>query len=94
MFTAQYVSGGIATHYQELCIYSIWHYLDRYCYLSWDTWIGFLIQSRSDSVDTVIWAPDDGGRYHLNHVEQFSDINNLYIVASFWTIIGYMLRNS
>ena len=57
-------------------------------------WTGtaVLIQSRSrqvavtvsitpDTVDTVIWAPDDGWRYHPKHVEQFADINKLYIVA-------------
>ena len=27
-----------------------------------------------DTVDTVLWAPDDGWRYHPKHVEQFADI--------------------
>ena len=40
------------------------------------------------TVDTVIWAPDDGWRYHPKHVERFTDINTLYIVASCWTVIG------
>jgi len=40
-----------------------------------------------DTVDTVIGAPDDGWRYHLKHVEQFADINKLYIVVSCWIII-------
>jgi len=40
-----------------------------------------------DTVDTVIWAPDDRWRYHPKHVEQFADINKLYIVASCWIII-------
>jgi len=40
-----------------------------------------------DTVDTVIRAPDDGWRYHPKHVEQFADINELYIVASCWRII-------
>jgi len=40
-----------------------------------------------DIVDTVIWAPDDGWKYHPKHVEQFADINKLYIVASCWKII-------
>jgi len=40
-----------------------------------------------DTVDTVIWAPDDGWRYHPKHVQQFADINKLNIVASCWTII-------
>jgi len=55
------------------------------------------VQSRSrqltvllmpDAVDTVTWAPDDGWRYHPKHVERFTDINKLYIVASCRTIIG------
>jgi hypothetical protein len=40
-----------------------------------------------EAVDTVVWAPDDGWRYHPKHVEQFTDINKLYIVSSCWTII-------
>jgi hypothetical protein len=35
-----------------------------------------------DAVDTVTWAPVDGWRYHPKHVEQFTFINKLYIVAS------------
>jgi hypothetical protein len=41
-----------------------------------------------DTVDTVIWAPDDGWRYHPKYVQQFTDINKLYIVASCWIIIA------
>ena len=40
-----------------------------------------------DTVDTVLWAADDGWRYHTKHVEQFAGINKLYIVASSWIII-------
>jgi len=36
--------------------------------------------------DTVIWAPDDGWTYHPKQVEQFADINKLYIDASCWII--------
>ena len=109
------------------CIYSIWHYWDNYCYLSWTSLhvsgvisthhqelislhleylallrplllpvvnvtgssrqVAVMVSVMPDTVDTVIWAPDDGWRYHPKHVEQFADINKLYIVASFWTII-------
>jgi len=41
----------------------------------------------SDTVDTVLLTPDDGWRYHPKHVEQFTDINKLYIVTSCWIII-------
>ena len=41
-----------------------------------------------DAVDTVTWAPDGGWRYHQKHVDRFTCINKLYIVASCWKIIG------
>ena len=45
-----------------------------------------------DTIDTVIWAPEDGWRYYPKNLEQFADINKLYIVASCWVIIDtYML---
>jgi len=40
-----------------------------------------------DTVDAVVWAPDNGWRYHPKHVEQFAITNKLYIVTSFWIII-------
>jgi hypothetical protein len=40
-----------------------------------------------DTADTVIWAPDDEWSYHSKHVEQFANINKLYIIASCWAII-------
>ena len=72
------------------CIYSIWHYWDRYCYLSWASrsrQVAVTVSIMPDTVETVIWAPDDGWRYHPNNIEQFADINKPYIVASCWIII-------
>ena len=44
-----------------------------------------------DTVETVIWAPDDGWRYHPKHVEQFTDKNKLYIgcnlLENYWHIL-------
>jgi hypothetical protein len=37
-----------------------------------------------DAVDTVVYAPDDGWKYHPKHVEQFPNINKLCNVASYW----------
>jgi len=37
-----------------------------------------------DAVDTAVYAPDDGWKYHPKHVEQFPDINKLCNVASCW----------
>jgi hypothetical protein len=44
-----------------------------------------------DAVDTVACAPDDRWKYHPKHVEQFTDINKLCNVASFWIYIGKLL---
>jgi hypothetical protein len=41
-----------------------------------------------DAVNTVVYAPDDGWRYHPKHVEQFPDINQLCKVASCSIYIG------
>ena len=60
--------------------------------LSVNGWEPVPVQSRSrqvpvtvslmpDTVDTVIWAPDDEWRYHPKHAEQFTDINELFIAA-------------
>jgi hypothetical protein len=57
---------------------------------SWKVAVKVLIMP--DAVDTVTWAPDDGWRYHPKHVEQFTDINKLYIVAPHWIIIGIHSR--
>jgi hypothetical protein len=40
-----------------------------------------------DTADTVIGVPDDEWSYHSKYVEQFTNVNKLYIAASFWTII-------
>jgi len=50
--------------------------------------VAVIVLLMPDAVDTLTWAPDDGWRYHLKHVEWFTDINKLYIVASCWTFIG------
>ena len=57
----------------------------RYRHLprSWKSW---------NSRVTVICTPDDGWRYHPKHVEQFAEVNKLYIVASCWTVIDIDLR--
>jgi len=75
--TAQHVSGGIFTHHQELI--SLLPVVDM-------ARREVPVQPRSRQV-AVIRAPDDGWKYHPKHVEQFADINKLYIVASCWIII-------
>ena len=99
--TALHVSGGISTHHQELVsLYLQYPVLMRPLLLPVvNGWELVPIQSRSgqvavtvslmpDTVETMIRAPDDGWRYHPKHAEQFTDINELYIVASCWIIIA------
>ena len=42
----------------------------------------------SDDVDIVVYAPDDGWRYHPKHVERFPDTNKLCKVAYSRIYIG------
>jgi len=44
--------------------------------------------NRTVTADRVLWAPDDGWKYHPKHVEQLTDINKRYTVASCWIIIA------
>jgi hypothetical protein len=45
-----------------------------------------------DTADTVIWTPDDEWSYHSEHVEQFTNINKLCIVAYCRKIIDIDFR--
>jgi hypothetical protein len=74
-------------------IYSIWYFSHLYCYLplSWKSWNRFECAvggvrhpQHTQTVDTVVCAPDDGWKYHPKHVEQFPDINKLCNVSSCW----------
>jgi hypothetical protein len=40
------------------------------------------VEQIPDAVDTVVYAPDDGWKYHPKHVEQFPGINKACNVAS------------
>jgi hypothetical protein len=44
-----------------------------------------------DAVDTDVFAPDDGWKFHPKHVERFPDINKLCNVASCWIYTGILL---
>jgi len=86
---ALHVPGGISTHHQgsHHCIYSVWHYWGTIPIQPRSWQVAVTVSIMPVTVDTVIWAPDNGCRYHPKHVEQFADINKLHIVASFWIII-------
>jgi hypothetical protein len=61
----------------------IWGTVAAFGALSWNC--------RQFAVDTVLFAPDDGWKYHTKHVEHFPDINKLCNVAHFWICIGILL---
>ena len=46
------------------------------------------------TVDTALWAPDGGRKYHPKHVEPFTDINILYIFVSCWIFISIIEHKS
>jgi len=96
--TALHVSGGIFTHHQDLiALYLQYLALMRPLLVPVMNVTGWELHSLSrqvsvtvslmpDTVDTVLWGPDDGWRYHPRHVAD-TRINKLYIVASCWIII-------
>jgi len=87
--TALHVSGGISTHYLELTSLYLQYLalLGPLLLLVVNMAVAVTVHVMPDTVGTVIWAPDDGWKYHPKHVEQFTDINKLYIVVSCWIII-------
>jgi hypothetical protein len=76
------------------CICSSWHYWDHSSHPVTFKTGSSTVSIMPDTADTVIWAPDDKRSYHSKHVEQFTDINKLYIVTSCWTIIDICLIES
>ena len=80
--TVLHVSDGTTTHHQER----------KQLYLQHLVFVTPLLLTAAmrkipDAVDTVVCAPDDGWWYYPKHVQQFSDKNKLYTVASCWTYI-------
>jgi hypothetical protein len=74
--TALHVSGGISTHHQERKQLYLQHLV--------------LVRPLHDAVDTVVYAPDDGWRYHPKHAEQFPDKINCVTLH----LVGYILEYS
>jgi hypothetical protein len=74
--TALHISLGTSTHHQEHIQLYLQHLL----------FVTLLLPPDDDN--TVVYAPDDGWRYHPKHVEQFPDIIKLCNVASCSIYIG------
>jgi hypothetical protein len=60
------------------CTYSIRYLSDRYS----DKYLTLYVQ---------FWAPDDGRKTHLKHVQLLTEINKLWNVASFWLYAANIL---
>jgi hypothetical protein len=85
------------------CTYSFW-YLSNYaaicCYHCWDGThlLPAMIAADSSKVWQIpealctVWAPDDGRRNRLKHVERFIEINKLRNVVSCWLHFGNILK--
>jgi hypothetical protein len=88
---ALHVSGGSSAHHQELknCTYSIGYLLSRYCYLTL-SWRSTTAEVRINGLTNTrcgiysFWAPDDGRKNRLKHIEHFAEINELCNVAACW----------
>jgi hypothetical protein len=88
--TTLHVSGGTSTHHQE----RIHLYLQHLVFVTPLLLSAATAADSSNGVtntrcfDTVVYAPDDGWRYHPKHVEQFPDkINSVTL-----HLVGYILE--
>jgi hypothetical protein len=93
---ALHVSGGSSAHHQEL---KTIHTASDICYLSlsWRN-SSTTAKGRSNGWTNTrccmysFWAPDDGRRNRLKHVEHFAGISELCNVASCWLYLKIHLR--
>ena len=78
------INGLISTRYCRYSDMSSWWVPIQSC----SRQAALTVSLMTDTVDTVIWAPNDRWRYGPKHVEQFTYINKLYIVESCWIVIA------
>jgi len=90
--TAVHISGGTATHHQERKQLYLQHLVFVTPLLLHATIAAGSSNgvTKTDAVDTVVCAPDDGWRYHPKHVEQIPDKIN-YVMLH---LVGYILEYS
>jgi len=82
------------------CIYSVRHLSDQYCYLLL-AWTGWNIPSRLAAGSSIgltlymqLWAPDDGWKKRLKHVERLTEVNKLRNIAFCWLYSAKLQRLS
>ena len=93
LWDALHVSGGSSAHHQELkTVYTTSGTLSHlYCYLplswkilKWQWQVAVRVWRSKRCCIYSFWAPHDGRRNRLKHVEHFTDINKLCNVTSRW----------
>jgi len=64
------------------CTYSVRYLSDQYCYLLLA--LARLASGSSNGLYVQFWAPDDGGKNRLKHVQRLTETNKLWNVAACW----------
>ena len=90
--TALHVSGGTTTHHQERKQLYLQHLVFVTPLLLPAAIAACNSNGVTNSVDTVVCAPDDGWWYHPKHVRAVSKQNELCNVASRWICVRILLR--
>ena len=67
------------------CTYRVTHLSDQYCYMLL-AWPARLAAGSNIGLTVYVqfWAPDDGRKNRLKHVQRLTEINKLWNVASCW----------
>ena len=97
LWNALHVSGGSSAHHQELKLY-IQHrvlcqtFTARSLSLPRQWQVAVKVWQSTRCCIYSFWAPDDGRRNRLKHVEHFTEINKLCNVASCWLHLKIRFR--
>ena len=94
LWNTLHVSGGSSAHHHELknCICSIGYFV-KPLLLPATTVAGSSKGLTKYAMPYIqFWAPDDGWRDRLKHVEHFTEVNKFCNVAYFWLYLKICLR--
>ena len=85
LWNALHVSGGSSSHHQELkTVYTASDTLSNSSISSTTVVGSSKVLTKYPMLYIKFWAPDDGRRNCMKHVEDFTEINKLFNVASCW----------
>jgi len=94
LWNSLHVPGGSSAHHQELkTVFTASGTLSNfYCYTATVVAVNSKSLTKYPMLYIQFWAPDDGRRNRLKHVEHFTEINKLCNVASCWLYFEICLR--